>query len=394
MMPDDGLERIRDHDAIFLGAVGWPGVPDHVSLWGLLIPIRREFDQYVNLRPVRLMPGVPLAARRPQAGRHRLLRRAREHRGRVLRGRRPHASRAPSASSSSQQTRLHATRHRPHHALRLRARRRPRPKQHVTSATKSNGISITMPYWDERFDGDGRGLPGRDDRPVPHRHPDARTSCSIRTGSTWWWAPTCSATSSPTSARPCTGTIGIAPSANINPERAFPSMFEPVHGSAPDIAGKGIANPIGQIWSGAMMLEHLGHRDAARRDRRRDRDGARRRGRARRDMGGEARPPTWARRSRRPSAERPLRGTTCSRWAAAGRPSCPRAGGRSSRRPARSGRSSWPAEPAAVSSVCPAYRTLARSIATVYANRPRTSLTRYSKSTLAPLGLNAPAASR
>ena len=120
-----------------------------------------------------------------------------------------------------------------------------------------------MPYWDERFRAMARALPGRAHRPVPHRHPGRALRAAARNGSTSSSAPTCSATSCPTSVRPCCGTIGIAPSANINPERDYPSLFEPVHGSAPDIAGKGIANPIGQIWSGALMLEHLGHADAA-----------------------------------------------------------------------------------------------------------------------------------
>jgi tartrate dehydrogenase/decarboxylase/D-malate dehydrogenase len=234
MMPEDGLERLGEHDAIFLGAVGFPGVPDHVSLWGLLIPIRRAFQQYINLRPVRLFEGVrsPLAGRQPGDIDFFIVRENNEGRGvdRVLR-----------------------------YAFDLA---QSRPKKHLTSATKSNGIIHTMPYWDERFAAVAKDYPGiatdqyHIDILSAHfvLHPDW---FDVVVGSNLFGDILSDLGPA------ATGTIGIAPGGNINPERDFPSMFEPVHGSAPDIAGKGIANPIGQIWSGAMMLEHLGHVEAA-----------------------------------------------------------------------------------------------------------------------------------
>jgi len=260
MMPEDGLATIRGHDAIFLGAVGFPGVPDHVSLWGLLIPIRREFQQYVNLRPVRLMPGVPspLAGRKPGDIDFWVVRENNEGEYSSMGGRMHAGTEHEFASQLSVFTRRGTDRIMKF-AFELA---RKRTKKHVTSATKSNGIAITMPYWDERF------------KVVSAQYPDVRTSqyhIDILTAHfvqhpDWFDVVVGSnlfgdilSDLGPA----CTGTIGIAPSANLNPEREFPSCFEPVHGSAPDIAGKGIANPIGQVWSGAMMLEHLGHKDAA-----------------------------------------------------------------------------------------------------------------------------------
>ena len=260
MMPEDGLAQIRGHDAIFLGAVGFPGVPDHVSLWGLLVPIRREFRQYVNLRPVRLMPGVtsPLAGRKPGDIDFWVVRENNEGEyssmgGRMYGGTEDEFVTQLSVFSKRGTDRILR------YAFELAKTRK---KKHVTSATKSNGIAITMPYWDERF------------RAISAEYPEVKTSqfhIDILTAHfvqhpDWFDVVVGSnlfgdilSDLGPA----CTGTIGIAPGGNINPEREYPSMFEPVHGSAPDIAGKGIANPIGQIWSGAMMLEHLGHRDAA-----------------------------------------------------------------------------------------------------------------------------------
>jgi tartrate dehydrogenase/decarboxylase/D-malate dehydrogenase len=260
MMPEDGLDRIRHHDAIYLGAVGFPGVPDHVSLWGLLIPIRREFHQYANLRPVRLMPGIasPLAGRAPGDMDFYVVRENTEGEYSSTGGRRHEGSDDEEAVQQSIFTRRGVDRIL-RYAFELA---RSRAKKHLTSATKSNGISITMPYWDERF------------AAMSLRYPDVKTdqyhidilSAHFVLHPTWFDVVVGSnlfgdilSDLGPAVA----GTIGIAPSANLNPEREYPSMFEPVHGSAPDIYGKGVANPIGQIWSGAMMLEHLGEKAAA-----------------------------------------------------------------------------------------------------------------------------------
>jgi len=260
MMPEDGLAQIRRHDAIFLGAVGFPGVPDHVSLWGLLVPIRREFRQYVNLRPVRLMPGVasPLAGRKPGDIDFWVVRENNEGEYSSMGGRIYGGTDEEFATQLSVFTRRGTDRIL-RYAFELA---RTRPRRHVTSATKSNGIAITMPYWDERF------------RAIAAEYPDVKTAqyhIDILTAHfvqhpDWFDVVVGSnlfgdilSDLGPA----CTGTIGIAPGANINPEREYPSCFEPVHGSAPDIAGRRIANPIGQVWSGAMMLEHLGHPEAA-----------------------------------------------------------------------------------------------------------------------------------
>jgi len=261
MMSEDWFERIRHHDAIYFGAVGWPAtVPDHVSLWGSLIQWRRGFDQYVNLRPCRLMPGVPspLANRKPGDVDFVVVRENTEGEYSSVGGRMFEGTEREVVFQESVFTRKGVDRILKF-AFDLAATR---PARHLTSATKSNGISITMPYWDERF------------RAMSARYPDIRTDqyhidilsahfvqrpqlFDVVVGSNLFGDIL-----SDLGPAVC-GTIGIAPSANINPERTYPSLFEPVHGSAPDIAGKGIANPIGQIWSGAMMLEHLGHPDAA-----------------------------------------------------------------------------------------------------------------------------------
>lgn len=261
MMPEDGLDRIREHDSIFLGAVGFPGVPDHVSLWGLLIPIRREFQQYVALRPVRLFPGIacPLAGRGVEDIDFFVVRENNEGEYSEVGGRMYAGTEHEMCVQENVFTRRGVDRI-VRYAFEL-ARTRPRKK--VTSATKSNGIMHTMPYWDERFETIAAEYP---DVTWDRYHIDILTANFVLHPD-WFDVVVGSnlfgdilSDLGPAVA----GTIGIAPSANINPERAFPSMFEPVHGSAPDIAGKGIANPIGQIWSGAMMLDHLGHADAAR----------------------------------------------------------------------------------------------------------------------------------
>jgi tartrate dehydrogenase/decarboxylase/D-malate dehydrogenase len=260
MMPEDGLDRIRQHDAIFLGAVGFPGVPDHVSLWGLLIPIRRRFQQYANVRPVRLMPGVrsPLAGRTAADIDFVIVRENTEGEYSSIGGRIFDGTEAEMAVQEAIFTRRGVDRIL-RYAFELA---RSRPKKHLTSATKSNGITITMPYWDERF----RAMAAEyTDVRTDQYHIDILTAHFVQHPD-WFDVVVGSnlfgdilSDLGPA----CAGTIGIAPSANLNPERAFPSMFEPVHGSAPDIAGQGVANPIGQIWSAAMMLEHLGHQEAA-----------------------------------------------------------------------------------------------------------------------------------
>src|SRR5512134_2364464 len=260
MMPEDGLERIRRHDAIFLGAVGFPGVPDHVSLWGLLIPIRREFQLYVNLRPVRLMPGVasPLANRKPGDIDFWVVRENNEGEYSSMGGRMYSGTEAEFTTQLSVFSKKGCDR-----IMRFAFElAKTRAKKHVTSATKSNGISITMPYWDERFKAISAEYPGVK---TSQYHIDILTAHFVQHPD--WFDVVVGSNLfgdilSDLGPAVC-GTIGIAPSGNLNPEREFPSLFEPVHGSAPDIAGKGVANPVGQIWSGAMMLEFLGHAGAA-----------------------------------------------------------------------------------------------------------------------------------
>ncbi|HVW74778.1 MAG TPA: tartrate dehydrogenase [Rhizomicrobium sp.] len=261
MMPADWKSRIGAVDAIFFGAVGWPAVvPDHVSLWGSLIQFRREYDQYVNLRPVRLMPGVPcpLTGRKPGDIDFMVVRENTEGEYSAIGG-----VAFPGTAREVVMQETIMTRQGTERILRFAfdlAQRR--PKKHLTSATKSNGIAITMPWWDSRVD------------EMAARYPEVRTDkyhidiltaqfvlnpdrFDVVVGSNLFGdilsdlGPACA------------GTIGIAPCGNINPDRSVPSLFEPVHGSAPDIAGQGVANPVGQIWSAAMMLEHIGETTAA-----------------------------------------------------------------------------------------------------------------------------------
>ena len=260
MMPENWFDVLQPHAAIYYGAVGWPAtVPDHVSLWGSLIQFRRRFDQYVNLRPCRLMPGIPtpLANRKPGDIDFVVVRENTEGEYSSVGGRMYEGTEREMVFQETVFSRKGVDRIMKF-AFELAGKR---PKRHLTSATKSNGISITMPYWDERFRAMATRYPGiRTDQ----FHIDILTSHFVRypdrfdvvVGSNLFGDIL-----SDLGPAVC-GTIGIAPSANINPERDYPSLFEPVHGSAPDIAGKGIANPIGQIWSGALMLEHLGYADA------------------------------------------------------------------------------------------------------------------------------------
>jgi len=262
MMPDDGIDQLSDFDAIYLGAVGFPGVPDHVSLWGLLIPIRRAFDQYVNLRPVRLFEGVPcpLVGRLPGDIDFLVVRENVEGEYSSVGG-----VQYPDTEHELVLQQSIFTRRGVDRILRYAFERAAeRPAKRLTSATKSNGIIHSMPYWDARFSAMAKEFP---DVAVEQFHIDILAANFVRmpehfdvvVGSNLFGDILSDLGPA------CTGTIAIAPSANINPEGCFPSMFEPVHGSAPDIAGRGIANPIGMIWSGAMMLDHLGLNDAAER---------------------------------------------------------------------------------------------------------------------------------
>src|SRR5467141_3476884 len=246
MMPDNGLDQLRPFDSIFLGAVGFPGVPDHISLWGLLIPIRRSFQQYVNLRPVRLLKGIESPLRNVEPGQidFCVVRENNEGEYSDVGGR---IFRDSDEEMAMQQTIF--TRRGVDRILRYAFELARKRKSHVTSATKSNGIIHTMPFWDERFSIIGKEYP---DVRTDQYHIDILTAHFVRHPD-WFDVVVGSnlfgdilSDLGPAVA----GSIGIAPSANLNPERRYPSMFEPVHGSAPDIAGKGIANPIGQIWSG------------------------------------------------------------------------------------------------------------------------------------------------
>jgi tartrate dehydrogenase/decarboxylase/D-malate dehydrogenase len=259
MMPADWKDRIGGHDAIYFGAVGWPEkVPDHISLWGSLLLFRREFDQYVNLRPVRLIAGVPcpLVGRKPGDIDFYVVRENTEGEYSSIGGRAfPGTDREVVLQESV------FTRHGTDRIIRFAFELAKKRKKQLTSATKSNGIFISMPYWDERVEAVSADYP---DVAVKKFHIDILSAHFVRNPH-WFDVVVASnlfgdilSDLGPA----CTGTIAIAPSANINPERTFPSLFEPVHGSAPDIYGKGIANPIGQIWSGAMMLDHLGYPQA------------------------------------------------------------------------------------------------------------------------------------
>ncbi|MEJ2026832.1 MAG: tartrate dehydrogenase [Limibacillus sp.] len=260
MMPDDWKEKIGGHDAIYFGAVGWPEVvPDHISLWGSLIQFRREFDQYVNLRPVRLMPGVPapLAGRKPGDIDFFVVRENTEGEYSSIGGKMFPGTEREVVVQETVMTRIGVDRIL-RYAFDLA---KTRPRRHLTSATKSNGISITMPYWDERVEAMAENYP---DVTWDKYHIDILTAQFVMNPQRFDVVVASNLFGDILSdlGPACTGTIGIAPSGNINPEGDFPSLFEPVHGSAPDIAGKGIANPVGQIWAGAMMLDHLGHAEA------------------------------------------------------------------------------------------------------------------------------------
>ena len=260
MMPENWFDTLVKADAIFFGAVGMPDiVPDHISLWGSLIQFRRRFDQYVNLRPVKLMPGIPspLANRHPGEIDFFVVRENTEGEYSNAGGIMFEGTDREFAIQETIMTRQGVDRILKY-AFDLAQKR---PKKHLTSATKSNGISITMPYWDSRVANMAKAYP---EVLVDQFHIDILTAHFVQrpdhfdvvVGSNLFGDILSDLGPA------CTGTIAIAPSGNINPEGIYPSLFEPVHGSAPDIAGKGIANPIGQIWSAAMMLDHLGHHSA------------------------------------------------------------------------------------------------------------------------------------
>ena len=261
MMPDDWKDQIGRPDAIFFGAVGWPDtVPDHISLWNSVLQFRREYDQYVNLRPVRLMPGVPcpLVGREPGDIDFWVVRENTEGEYSSVGGHMFPGTEREIVVQETVMTRIGVDR-----ILRFAFDlAQSRERKHVTSATKSNGIAITMPFWDGRVEDIAQGYPG-----VTHDkyHIDILTAQFVLNPQRFDVVVASNLFGDILSdlGPACTGTIGIAPSGSINPDRTHPSLFEPVHGSAPDIAGRGIANPVGQIWSAAMMLEHLGEAEAA-----------------------------------------------------------------------------------------------------------------------------------
>jgi tartrate dehydrogenase/decarboxylase / D-malate dehydrogenase len=255
MMPEDGIDQLRPFDAVYLGAVGFPGVADHESLWGLLIPIRREFDQHINLRPVRLFDGVPcpLAGRQPGDIDMMIVRENVEGEYSAIGGIENEGTDEELVTQQSVFTRRGVDRVLKY-AFELA---QSRPAKHLSSATKSNGIIHSMPYWDKRVAEMAKSYP---DVEIDQYHIDILTANFVRMPDHFDTVVGSNLFGDILSdlGPACTGTIAIAPSANLNPAKEFPSMFEPVHGSAPDIAGKGIANPIGTIWAGAMMLDHLG----------------------------------------------------------------------------------------------------------------------------------------
>ena len=259
MMPDDWKKQIGEHDALFFGSVGWPDkIPDHISLWGSLLKFRREFDQYINLRPVKLMPGVPspLANRKPGDIDFYIIRENTEGEYSSIGGKMFPDTEREIVMQETIMSRVGVDR-----VLKFAFELANKTeKKHLTSATKSNGISITMPYWDERVEEMAKQY---SEVKWDKYHIDILCAHFVLNPDKFNVVVASNLFGDILSdlGPACTGTIGIAPSGNINPEKKFPSLFEPVHGSAPDISGQGIANPIGQIWAGAMMLEYLGFKE-------------------------------------------------------------------------------------------------------------------------------------
>ncbi len=261
MMPDNWFEILKDYDAIFFGAVGWPDkVPDHISLWGSLLKFRRQFDQYVNLRPVRLLPGVPcpLANRQPGDIDYYVVRENTEGEYTSVGGKMFEGTEREFVLQEAVFTR-HGTDRILKYAFDMA---QSRPRKTLTAATKSNGIAVSMPYWDERLEAMAARYP---DVKWDKQHIDILTARFVLQPDRFDVVVASNLFGDILSdlGPACTGTIGLAASANLNPERTFPSLFEPVHGSAPDIYGQNIANPIAMIWSGAMLLEFIGNGDAA-----------------------------------------------------------------------------------------------------------------------------------
>lgn len=252
MMPEDAIETLAAFDAIYLGAVGFPGVPDHVSLWGMLIPIRRRFDQYVNLRPVRQFEGMKSPLRKSGEIDFIVVRENVEGEYSSVGGVQFDGTDREMVLQQSVFTRKGTDR-----VLRFAFELASQRAGRLTSATKSNGIFHSMPYWDSRV---AEMAKQYENIEVESFHIDILTAnfvlmpehFDVVVGSNLFGDILSDLGPA------CTGTIAIAPSANLNPERSAPSMFEPVHGSAPDIAGRGIANPLGTIWAGALMAQHLG----------------------------------------------------------------------------------------------------------------------------------------
>jgi tartrate dehydrogenase/decarboxylase / D-malate dehydrogenase len=261
MMPDNWKAQLQGQDAILFGAVGWPAtVPDHISLWGSLLKFRREFDQYINLRPVRLFEGVPC----PLAGRKAgdidffVVRENTEGEYTNLGGIMYAGTDREIVIQESVYSR-HGTDRVLKYAFELAQSRH---RKHLTVATKSNGIAISMPWWDGRADAVAQGYP---EVAVDKQHIDILSARFVLQPNRFDVVVASNLFGDILSdlGPACTGTIGLAPSANLNPERVFPSLFEPVHGSAPDIYGKNIANPVAMIWSAALMLDFLGHSQGA-----------------------------------------------------------------------------------------------------------------------------------
>ena len=265
MMPDDWKSQLAVMDAIYFGAVGWPAVvPDHISLWGSLLKFRREFDQYINLRPVRLFEGVPCPLVDAKGKPRRagdidffVVRENTEGEYTNLGGVMYAGTEREIVIQESVYSR-HGTDRVLKYAFELA---KSRARKHLTVATKSNGIAISMPWWDSRADAVGTGYP---EVTVDKQHIDILSARFVLQPTRFDVVVASNLFGDILSdlGPACTGTIGLAPSANLNPERTFPSLFEPVHGSAPDIYGQNIANPVAMIWSAALMLDFLGLRDA------------------------------------------------------------------------------------------------------------------------------------
>ncbi len=256
MMPSDWKLQLQGMDALYFGAVGWPAtVPDNVSLWGSLLKFRREFDQYINLRPVRLFEGVPcpLVGRKPGDIDYFIVRENTEGEYTKLGGIMYEGTDREVVIQENVFSR-YGTDRVLKYAFELA---NSRPRKHLTVATKSNGIAISMPWWDGRADAMHAAYP---QVAVDKQHIDILSARFVLQPQRFDVVVASNLFGDILSdlGPACTGTIGLAPSANLNPERKFPSLFEPVHGSAPDIYGQNIANPVAMIWSGALMLDFLG----------------------------------------------------------------------------------------------------------------------------------------